>query len=310
VETKHVRDQTCMPNSGLDVRIGGAASAKGSARIAALALALLADSRQWVAAQSPEFHALPTEAMAYTCASISPWRKPAELVPCVRMYLWLYAFDDYLEQTVTDLAHLDDTMQRCANIVSGNGPDDSHWLFSTLSSRQLDLASRPLYPALAGLWVEKFTTMLQGMRYEWTAPRSARRNESTVDEYLANAANIASEVTHLPRWITYGDSAVLDHLDDLVLALGDETVAIRLANDLASFPRERDQPGHDNILMYGVSPEWVKSEIGRRVDAVNGRLAHLVAADCLPAVELIRELDFVVTFYLIADFRGWGSDAR
>jgi hypothetical protein len=37
-----------------------------------------------------------------------------------------------------------------------------------------------------------------------------QRNESTVDEYLANAANIASEVTHSPRWITYGDNAVLD----------------------------------------------------------------------------------------------------
>jgi len=289
------------------LELGGAASANGCAQLIALGLALIADARDWMTAVSPRFRA-PLEAMAFSCAAVSPWRTPAQLAPCVRMCVWICAFDDYIE--CSDLAPLNDMLRRCANIVRGNGPDDSHWLLRALSSWQQDAVSQPLYPVLAGLWVEKFESMLRGMRHEWTTGRSAQRDRSGVADYLAHADSVAAWMTHLPRWITYGDSAVLDHLDLLVSALGDYVVASRLANDLATYSRERDQPGNDNVLMYGVSPDWVKSEIARRADAAAHRLAHLVAAQVLPAVELIRELEYATTFYSIAEFRGWGSDAH
>jgi hypothetical protein len=91
--------------------------------------------------------------------------------------------------------------------------------------------------------------------------------------------------------------AVVDHLDLLVSAFGDYVVASRLASDLATYSRERDQPGNDNVFMYGVSPDCVKSKIARRTDAAAHRLAHLVAAQVLPAVELIRDLEYATTFY-------------
>lgn len=294
--------------NGVGVGFGGAASAQECARIAALGLALLSDSHAWMAAQSPLFRDVPVEAMAFACAAVSPWRTPAELAPCVRMCLWIFAFDDYIERS--DLAQLDDMLRRCAHIVGGKGADNSHWLLTALSSWQRDMAARPLYPALAGLWVEKFESMLNSMRYQWTAGRAAQRDQSGVHHYLAHADSVAAWITHLPRWITYGDSALLDHLDALVPAFSDYVIASRLANDLASYSRERDQPGNDNVLMYGVSPEWVNSEIARRAGAANHRLADLVAAEVMPAVELIREVEYATTFYSLADFRGWGSDAH
>lgn len=289
------------------VDLGGAASAKGCAQLIALGLALLADARDWMAAQSPQFRA-PAEAMAFSCAAVSPWRTPAELAPCVRMCVWIFAFDDYIERA--NLAQLDDMLQRCANVVRGHGPDDSHWLLTALSGWQQDVVSRPLYPELAGLWVEKFESMLCGMRHEWLSGRCTQRDQSGVQEYLAHADSVAAWMTHLPRWLTYGDGAVLDHLDVLVSAFADYVVASRLANDLASYCRERDQPGNDNVLMYGVSPDWVESEIARRAGAAAQRLADLVAAQVVPAVELMREAEYVMTFYSMADFRGWGSDAH
>jgi hypothetical protein len=289
------------------VDLGGAASAKGCAQLIALGLALLADARDWMAAQSPQFRA-PVEAMAFSCAAVSPWRTPAELAPCVRTCVWIFAFDDYIERS--ELTQLDDMLHRCANIVGGQGPDHSHWLLTALSGWQQDLVSRPLYPALAGLWAEKFESMLRGMRYEWLAGRNTQRDISGVTSYLAHADSVAACMTHLPRWLTYGDSAVLDHLDLLVSALGDYVVAVRLANDLASFSRDHDEPGNDNILMYGVSPDWVKGEIARRAEAAAQRLADLIAARVISAVELMRELEYATTFYSMADFRGWGSDAN
>lgn len=314
--TLHARDTRQRPRDAMAsiprkntarVRFGGAPSAKECARLIALGLALLADARDWMAAQSPHFRA-PVEAMAFSCAAVSPWRTPAEVAPCVRMCVWIFAFDDYIERS--ELAQLDDMLQRCANIVRGNGPDDSHWLLTALSRWQQDVASRPLYPALAGLWAEKFESMSRGMRHEWLVGRSAQRDRSGVAEYLAHADSVAAWMTHLPRWLTYGDSAVLNHLDLLVAALGDYVVAVRLANDVASFSRDHDQPGNDNVLMYGVSPDWVKGEIARRARAAAQRLADLVAAQVVPAVELMRELEYATTFYSLADFRGWGSDAH
>lgn len=289
-----------------DVDLDRAASAKGCAGLAALGLALLADARDWMAAQSPQFRA-PVEAMAFSCAAISPWRTLRQLAPCVRMCVWIFAFDDYIERS--ELAALDDMLQRCANIVRGHGPDDRHWLLTALSSWQQVVASRPLYPALASLWAEKFESMLRAMRYQWLVGRTARRDWSGVANYLAHADSVAAAMTHLPRWLTYGDNTVLEHLDLLVPALDDYVVASRLANDLASFSREQHEPGNDNILMYGVSPEWVEGEIARRAGAAAERLADLAASHVLPAVELLREIEYTTTFYSLADFRGWGSDA-
>lgn len=314
--TLHARDTRQRPRDAMAsvprkntarVRFGGAPSAKECARLITLGLALIADARDWMAAQSAQFRG-PVEAMALSCAAVSPWRTPAELAPCVRMCVWICAFDDYIERA--NLARVDDMLQRCANVVRGHGPDDSHWLLTALSGWQQDVASQPLYPELAGLWAEKFESMLCGMRHEWLSGRCTQRDQSGVQEYLAHADSIAVWMTHLPRWLTYGDGAVLDHLDVLVSAFADYVVASRLANDLASYCRERDQPGNDNVLMYGVSPDWVESEIARRAGAAAQRLADLVAAQVVPAVELMREAEYAMTFYSMAEFRGWGSDAH
>ena len=286
------------------VELGGFASAGGSARVNALGLALLADSRDWMGSLSPQFHAVPVEAMAFSCAAVSPWRTPAELVTAVRMHLWIFAFDDHIERS--DLVGIDDMLQRCADVVRGKARDDSHWLLTALSDLQADLASCPIYPALADLWVEKLESMLRSMRYEWVAGRTQQRG--SVEEYIAHADSVAIWITHLPRWISYGDNAVVDNLDVLVPALGEYVVASRLANDLATYSRERDQPGNDNVLMYGVSPDWVVSEVARRADAAAQLLKNLVAERVLPAVELRRELEYAMTFYSLAEFRGWGSD--
>jgi hypothetical protein len=226
------------------------------------------------------------------------------------MCIWATAIDDCVEQDVTELAKLDEVFDRCSAIVRGGVPSDDSWLLTALYSLQQDLACRPLYPALANLWVGKFESFLRSTHHEWVAGRSPRRDLSGVNDYLEHSDNVAAWITHLTRWITYGDATIVENLDTLTAALAESVVAIRLANDLATFSRECEEHGHDNILMYEISADWVENQISLRTEKAAELLADLIAKSFVPAVELLRELEYAVTFYSIADFRVWSSDSH
>lgn len=280
------------------------------APVAVLALQILADLRRWAAEQLPKPETLPLEAMALATAVISPWCSAAQLHPTARMCAWTYAVDDYAEQEVPCLAELDEMLARCNAVLQTGAPDTSHPLLAALSEYQAGLMTWPLYPALSALWREKFGKDMRGMRYDWIVGRA--REELTgpvpsVAEYLNHADSILVWTTHLPRWICNGDTGLIDHLDVLIPALDDEVVAVRLANDLATISRAKAQRGQNNILMYGVSPDWVRTELARRVESSRRRLAPLVSEHYLPAIELIRSVEWAVSFYALADFRAPGE---
>ncbi|MEU1054311.1 terpene synthase family protein [Streptomyces sp. NPDC005876] len=272
-------------------------------------LRLLADLRRW-ATRHPVVGAVPLEALAITAAAISPWRPAPELCPAAPMCAWTFALDDHVEQTVSGLAELDDLFGRCATIVRTGTADDSHPLLTALSAWQAELSRQPGYPALAGLWTEKFAKALDGMRYDWTTGRARENGSAAPDaaEYLRHADSVLVWITHMPRWITTDRSTLLDHLPLLGAALDHVMVAVRLANDLATYSWERAQPGQNNILMYDVTAEQVRAAIASASEAARRTLAPLLARSCPPAHEILRLLDWSVAFYAVADFRGWGSD--
>ncbi|WP_456243364.1 ent-pimara-9(11),15-diene synthase [Streptomyces paludis] len=278
--------------------------------VTVLALELLADLRSWAAQYPQVLAATPIEALAISTAAISPWRGADELRLPARMYVWAYALDDHVEQNVRSLDELDDLFGRCDAVVRSGGRDDSHPLLASLSGWQSALESAPLYPRLAGLWAARFAEALRGERYDWTAGRARDRGDGPSDpeEYLTYAASSNAWMTHFPRWATSDRGDLLDNLPVLDSALEAIEVAVRLSNDLATFERERSEPGQNNILMYDTSPEWVRGELARHSRKAREQLKALVTAGSAPAVELLRLLDWSVTFYSGADFRGWGSD--
>nr|AEV45184.1 Wt1.3 [Streptomyces sp. WT1] len=275
-----------------------------------LALKVLSDLRSWTAEYPQVLGPTPIEALAISTAAISPWRGAKELLPAARMYVWAYALDDHVEQNVRSLDELDDLFGRCEAVVRGGDRDDSHPLLASLSDWQSDLERAPHYPKLAGLWGDRFAEALRGERYDWTAglARDLGEGPSDPQEYLTYAASSNAWITHFPRWATSDRDDLLDHLSALDSALEAIEVAVRLSNDLATFERERAEPGQNNILMYDTTPAWVQEELDRRSRAAQEQLEPLVAAGFPPAVELLRLLDWSITFYSGADFRGWGSD--
>ncbi|TDP98038.1 terpene synthase family protein [Labedaea rhizosphaerae] len=274
----------------------------------------LADLERWTAAELPGYRDAPLSAIALTESVVQPWASAAETALSGRMAVWVCAIDDHIEREVSELDKLDEFIDRCNSVVRTGRPDDSNTLLAALSGWQRELADRPGYPALASLWERKFAACLRAMRYDWVVG-TARANgtgttsmNTTVAEYLDNADSISIWQVHLPCWVSPEDAGPVEHLDVLVPALDDIAVVCRLANDLASYWRERDDPRENNVLMYGVAPDWVRAEIERRLDAVRERLAPLVAKDHLPAVGLIRRAEWAVGLYARTDLHVSSAD--
>lgn len=271
-----------------------------------LTLRVLDDLQRWTAAELPDHSGLPLAFVALGEAVIHPWATPEELRLSGRMGAWVCASDDHVEHDVTDVAELDEFIDRCDTVVRTGRQDDSRPLLASLSRWQRELAQEPLYPKLAELWERKFAACLQAMRYDWlvgSARADGTATTAAVEDYLDNADSISVWQLHLPRWICSGQTDLVDHLDVLVPALDDLAVVGRLANDLAGYARERAEPRENNVLMYGVTPEWVSTEIDRRLGAVRLRLADLVVRDYPPAVGLVRLAEWTVGIYAQTDPR-------
>lgn len=276
------------------------------APVAMLATHVLRDIQRWTAVELPGYLGAPLPVIALSEAVAQPWASADQLRLSGRMGVWVCAIDDHLERNVTTLAELNEFIDRCNTVVRTGRRDDRHPLLASLSGWQQELASSPHYPALSGLWERKFAACLRAMHYDWvvgSARASGTGPTSTLEEYLDNADSISVWQVHLPRWVGAGCPEVADHLDVLVPALDDVAVLNRLANDLATFSRERSEPRENNVLMYGASREWVRAEIDSRLGAVRGRLAGLVARDHLPAVGVVRLAEWGVWLYSRTDPR-------
>lgn len=274
--------------------------------IGMLTLRVLGDLQRWTAAELPGHPDLPLTFVSLGEAVIHPWATPDQLRLSGRMAAWVCAADDHVERDVTELAELDEFIDRCDTVVRTGRQDDSRPLLASLSRWQRELVDEPLYPKFAELWERKFAACLLAMRYDWLVGMSRADGTATaagVDEYLENADSISVWQVHLPRWISSGPADLADHLDVLVPALDDIAVVGRLANDLAGYSRERTEPRENNVLMYGVSPEWVGAEIDSRLGAVRARLADLVGRDYPPAVGLVRLAEWTVGIYAHTDPR-------
>jgi terpene synthase-like protein len=284
----------------------GYPSAAQCVPLVTLTSTVLADLRRWVDEQLPGAEHLPLLGASFCEAIVGPWASAAQLRLPARMVIWTYAFDDYVEREIDDVAELDEFFDRCRAIVHTGQRDDGNPLLSSLSSWQRDLARLADYPPLAELWAEKCDSVLRGHRYDWVVGRERDRGNpprAGVEEYLDHADSITLWMVHLPRWVAYGGDEVPKRLDVLVPAMDDASVAVRMANDLATIDRERSEPGHNNVLMYGVSEEWARAELTNRMAALRERLAPLLAEKSLPALGLIRLAEWSVGIYVDNDMR-------
>ncbi|MBP2191568.1 terpene synthase family protein [Nocardia goodfellowii] len=252
------------------------------------------------------------EAVVFTEAMVGPWRSPEQVAAVARMEVWTAVLDDFSEAATTSLAQLDEMIERCNAIIETGNPDSGHPLLTVLSELQTDLMRQPRYDALASLWEGGFRRCLSGIQHDWIVGHRGHDGSADapdIGEYFDHADSILVWIVYPPRWIhdsgtpMAGELDVLDHLKILGPALDSCTLAVRLANDLATAARERREGNQNNILDYGVSPDWVRAEIDRHTATVTQMLAPLIATQYVPAIELARWTEWGVGFYRRADVR-------
>lgn len=269
-------------------------------------LRVLKSVQRWANAELPGYPDVPFVVLAMGNAVIHPWASPDQLRLAGRMGVWVCAIDDYIEREVASIEELDEFIERCDAVLRTGKRDDGGPLLASLSGIQEDLAAEPLYPRLAELWERKFASCLGAMRYDWiigTARANGEDPPPSIEEYLRHADSISVWQVHFPRLLCSATTDLLEHLDVLVPALDEVAVVSRLANDLAGYDRERDDPRENNALMYGVSPDWVRDEIDARLASVRDRLAGLVARGHHGAIGVVRLADWTVGMYRRTDPR-------
>jgi terpene synthase-like protein len=276
-------------------------SAAATAPVAALALRLTGDLRKWTAGYGPGLADKAFEAMALSAAVIAPWSDAKSLRLPARAAIWLYGVDDLIDVDASSLAEVDDTLARCISVASGGPRDESHPVLAALSDLYADMREQPLYPGVHELWVEKFTSCMQGMRYSWQTGREQTEAKPSLSEYLEHADSILKWITIINFWIATAGPDLLDHLDVLIPAGDDTSVIIRLANDVATSAREQREGIGNAVLLVG--KEQVLAELSRRRSTLDQRLASLLAIGYTPALILTRSAEWAMSFYGVTDFR-------
>ncbi|MEK8110093.1 terpene synthase family protein [Micromonospora sp. M12] len=151
-----------------------------------------------------------------------------------------FAVDWLVDHEARTRAEIDGLTARCLAVAEGGKPADDDSLGRFLAELRDELAAVPAYEIHGAVWRDELRTVLDAMAREWDWKQTASGEAlPTLDEYLANAANLACTVVNVVHWLNSDDPATLAHLDALVAASDQVQRIIRLVNDLASYERDK-----------------------------------------------------------------------
>lgn len=236
--------------------------------------------------------------VALTHTFCCPWLGSRELLVGCRAALWVFHVDDIVEKVPLDLPRLLD-------IAAGAAPDPGIPTEVVLGELRDELAGRPLFDTMGDLWRDTLNGLLEGLMWERNAALAlaAGAPEPSVAEYLKHAVTIGSAFIRSSIWLASESTDLLLQLKVLTAGLSEAVVAIRLANDLATYKRELTEPASLNILMLqDIDEPWVHREIQQ----CRARCAEILAPviqENNAAAGVLRLIDYTTTFYLNTDYR-------
>ncbi|OKI89155.1 terpene synthase family protein [Micromonospora sp. CB01531] len=284
-------------------------------RICGLAAMLERDLHEVVSRHQDLFTARPFDptlvsSIAMSIAFTAPEYTAQQLRPTARTVLWVFAADwqiDYLARTADDVRAL---VAGCLAVADGSPPPDPHPLARLLAEIHDELAATPAFAAMQPVWREElgrmFAAMAQELRWKnaHEAAPASRRAAPTLDEYLANADNVAGVLVSVTHWAHLDDPDSHDHLDDLRAASREVQRAIRLINDLATYPRDL-QWGDLNALTLVSDSTEVTARLATVIEGCHDLIRPLETTCPQQAAFLKRQVTFTSGFYQVSDF--WGS---
>jgi hypothetical protein len=292
---------------------GEVSSAAEQGRICALAMECQRDLKRCVDSYPELFPPNPFDDRLFASVALanafgSPWADAPRLLTAIKTSMWNFAADwqiDYVAETREAVRTL---VGECLAVADGAGTAEPTPLTTFLAEIIDDLAARPAWAAAGPRWRDQLGRWLAAMaqEWEWKTARAGGRDDAlpTFEEYLENADNFGTTWVNLSHWISVGDEATIDRIDDLWAAIQEVQRVLRLLNDLATFHRDLEW-GDLNALMLGLD----RSDVRARIDLLIARshdLIEPVKTDCPEAARYLeRQIGFSTGFYGMTDY--WGK---
>lgn len=245
-----------------------------------------------------------------TMAAAAPWVPVEALATMAALTLWIFTVDDWLDRGVLAPAERRARVGEYAAVAAGAGPPGRDPLARALCDIGRELAARPLWGALAPVWATACRAMLTGMVAECEAGERVRAGGAwpSLRTYMEHGVeSIGVRLYLVGAWAVVGGPGTAARLPQLRRLARSAGRALRLANDLRTLPRER-QEGNANVLLVlgraGWPAEAAEAHVRqwaarcvRRTLAAAGRLAGepaaaLTARVCRFAVDFYDEHDF------------------
>ncbi|MFE9693952.1 terpene synthase [Micromonospora sp. NPDC005806] len=275
-------------------------------RVCALAAQGQRDLQRCMTEQADLFGAEPFDAalassIALTMAFSAPWCDAAELRLANRSVLWCFALDWQVDHEMGSAVDLDLLVRRQRAVADGGSAEPDDPLGRFLAELRVELAAGPAFATMHGVWRDAVDRTLVAMRREWHWRADAHR--PGLDEYLANADNLASTMVNVTHWAGVGGPQAHALLDRLVAASDAVQRALRLVNDLASYERDL-RWGDLNALMLVEDRSVVDQELADQVRQATGLIDELRPDVPREAAYLTRQLGYASGFYRFTDF--WG----
>jgi hypothetical protein len=275
-------------------------------RIGAVAGQCQRDLQRWVARYPDLFAAglfdpttLSTVSLVHSVSL--PGLSASALRPVMQATLWAFALDRLFDEEAVTEREVRSIGTRCRGVADGHAPGRGDSLAAALADVRDGISQGLGHKPLGQMWRREVSRVLSGMAREWRWRQRAYR--PSVDEYLANADNLAFCFIYVTHIAGRAGPATIPGADRLLLAGRAVQRVVRVLNDLGTYRRDV-ATGDLNVLELGESRTAVRRRLRSLIDEARRRLAALPEDQAELAQYLDHHIDFNLGFYAVTDY--WG----
>lgn len=218
------------------------------------AAAIEAELYAWAGESTEVFRSGAFHGVAVGLAVSAPQLAERDLVTLGLLGIWVCAFDDLIDHgalTLDDVAAQVALHERLATGQDATAPATDP-IARTFAAALERLWAGPLGPALRPLLASQLVAACEAMRWERVAVDAVRRGDDvSIDTYLRHGSNsICVAVLSTAAAMLLGETACVRHVPALLEAQRAAAAAVRIANDVATWSREREEHTSANVLAF------------------------------------------------------------